>query len=135
MDIDKDCVCDVCKFKITCVDADSNKKCDVCEQSIATCKTHTDVWPFDSICDTCGKEIAKCAACADADADGWCDTCHRSIATGKPKCYVCFDKDDDARCDTCGGVCEKLVCDHLDNRINPDGYCDWCYESILPSEE
>ena len=135
MDIDKDCVCDVCKFKITCVDADSNKKCDVCEQSITTCKTHTDVWPFDSICDTCGKEIAKCAACADADADGWCDTCHRSIATGKPKCYVCFDKDDDARCDTCGGVCEKLVCDHLDNRINPDGYCDWCYEAILPSEE
>lgn len=135
MDIDKDCVCDICKFKIACIDADSNKKCDVCDQSISTCKTHTDVWPFDSVCDKCGKEIDKCSVCADEDADGWCDTCHRNITTGKAKCYVCFDKDDDARCDTCGGVCEALECDHLDGRYYQDGFCDWCYKKISSDEE
>ena len=131
-DYDADCVCDICKVKIACVDADSNKKCDVCTLSISKCKTCVDVWPMDSKCDKCGKEIAKCGSCTDADSDGWCDTCHRNMTTEAPRCYLCKDADGNQVCDICGAEVLPLNCEHVDV-YNVDGSCDFC--GLALSEE
>ena len=127
-DTDKDCICDICIEKLPCVDANGDKKCDVC--TVATylkkcSKGCVDVFPFDSVCDVCAFEIPKCTACTDENSDSWCDTCHRNMTTGNAHCYLCSDNDKNGSCDTCGAVIEPLNCKHVDKWI-VDGACDFC---------
>ena len=135
-DTNKDCICDICVKKIPCVNENGDKKCDVCalDTYLKKCKTCVDVFPFDSVCDVCAFEIAKCATCADENSDTWCDTCHRNMTTGNAHCYLCVDENNDAACDVCGTAIEPLNCKHIDKWI-PDGKCDLCGLDISSSTE
>ena len=126
MDIDKNCKCDICLAKLVCVDANSDKTCEVCAQTaVKQCSECKDTARADSYCDKCGHEIAKCTACADEDGDGLCDVCHRVMKTGEKRCACCIDSDANGVCDGCGRDLSPLDCKHTDV-YTVDGKCDFC---------
>ena len=86
----------------TCVDADSNNKCDVCDKDMIVEKPeHT---------------------CVDADGNGKCDVCAQAMPV-VPEEHTCVDTNVDNKCD----VCDKdMEAKHEHTDADKDGICDDC---------
>jgi len=86
----------------TCVDADSNNKCDVCDKDMIVEKPeHT---------------------CVDADGNGKCDVCAQAMPV-VPEEHTCVDTNVDNKCD----VCDKdMEAKHEHTDTDKDGICDDC---------
>ena len=98
----------------TCVDANNDHKCDICDKALSQCLDGDN----DHKCDECGVTTP----CVDQDNDHVCDTCGEEASH-------CYDSNNDHRCEICGEICTDCVDD--DN----DHICDVCDVVVSDCED
>ena len=97
LDVDENCVCDVCLGYLPCTDKDGDRICDFCESEIQ-CEVHKDD-NLDAVCDVC-EHPTWCTEADDIHRDNNYD--HNCNICGIWMSYDCgIDSNGDGRCDDC----------------------------------